>query len=555
MTKKKKGPLQVTAIGNDPSFRRVVFYVRYSSDNQRHESIEQQLEVLEAYAKANNMIVVGIYADEAKTATNDDRENFQRMLSDSVNGDFDTVLVYKFDRFARNKFDSVVNKRKLRDNGVTVISALENVGDGPEAVLIESLHEGYAEYYSRNLSRHSTAALRKNAAVGKSTGGIPAYGYDVDKVTKQFVINEKEAYVVNQIFEKYASGMSYAEILKWVQENGFTTKKNEPFKKNSLHFILKNEKYVGTYKYKTFSQSKYEQNLSETIRVDDGVPAIVKQETFDIVQKMLEQNKHNSQMTKAKEIYILSGRAFCGICGSRMIGNRRKSKNGTYWSGYQCSGRKKHICVAKEINKQKLEEVVIDHLENKVFTDEFINKTAQEVVAYYTNTTEDRSTELNSAKARYREITTQIDNILTAVMNGFASELLNVKLQELEYAKADCSANIAILSAKADSQFTIMDIKKYLALGQGISFLEPHEQQRVLSKFVERVIVHEDHVDIQLAIKTSNDGRGLVGDPYAYRFLTTFLHFLIRDPLKMDSHGRYRDSKERYISVKPKMKV
>lgn len=563
MIKNNKSPLQATAIGSDRKFRRVVFYVRYSSDNQKYESIEAQIKVLTEYAKAHDMIVVEIYADEAKTATDAKRENFQRMLNDSADGNFDTVLVFKLNRFARNRTDAAIIRDQLRKNGVKIVSATENTS-GPTGALLESIHEGLAETYSRELSAYSTDSLYANALLGKNTGGKPAYGYDTDPATRKLVVNEQEAFVVNQIFEKYAAGISYTEIFKWINDNGFKTKNNEPFKKNSLHFILKNQKYIGNFPYKKYSQSKYEQEQTELVMIEGVVPSIVKQETFDIVQNLLERNKHNSQMNKAKEIYVLSGKAFCGQCGSRMVGNRRKNKKtGNYWSGYQCSGRKKHICTAKEVNKSKLEDLVIDHLEQEVFTNEFIDETAQKVLAYYTDSTSERTTELTSAKARLREINAQIDNILKAVMDGFASDILRIKLQELEQAKKDCGANIAILTAKERDHFSVTDIKKYLSLGKGISSLDHHEQQRILSQFVERVVVNEDSVDIQLVVDVMKRKRGLRGDPYAYRFLSTFLLNRTRDftDSLRDKMGHFisrkkqvvlppqRDQQGRFISV------
>lgn len=97
-----------------------VIYARYSSDNQREESIEGQLRECKAFAEKNGIQIVGTYIDRALSAQTDNRPDFQRMIKDSGNSLFDTVLVWKLDRFARNRYDSAHYKTTLRKNGVKV---------------------------------------------------------------------------------------------------------------------------------------------------------------------------------------------------------------------------------------------------------------------------------------------------------------------------------------------------------------------------------------------------------------------------------------------------
>ena len=123
-------------------------YARYSSDNQTEQSIEGQLRVCEEYAQRNNIVIVDTYIDRAMTGTNDNRPDFQRMIQDSVKKKWDFILVYKLDRFSRNKFESVVNRRKLADNGVKLLSAMENIPDSPEGIILESLLERMNQYFS-----------------------------------------------------------------------------------------------------------------------------------------------------------------------------------------------------------------------------------------------------------------------------------------------------------------------------------------------------------------------------------------------------------------------
>ena len=154
-----------------------VIYARYSSYRQDERSIEGQLEDCMKYAEQYGLQVVGEYIDRAKSGTEaEHRDEFQRMIKDSGKGVFDTVLVYKLDRFARNRVDSGSYKAKLRVNGVKVVSVTENISDEAEGIILESMLEGLAEYYSRNLAQNVTRGMRVAREHGNFTGGRIPYG-------------------------------------------------------------------------------------------------------------------------------------------------------------------------------------------------------------------------------------------------------------------------------------------------------------------------------------------------------------------------------------------
>ncbi len=140
-----------------------VIYARYSSHNQRDVSIEQQVKADREYAERLGLKVITVYADRALTGTNDNRPEFQRMIEDAKKRIFSYVIVYSLDRFARDRYDSVVYKRQLKECGVRVLSAMENIGDDPTGVLMESLLEGLAEYYSKELAAKIRRGLNDNA--------------------------------------------------------------------------------------------------------------------------------------------------------------------------------------------------------------------------------------------------------------------------------------------------------------------------------------------------------------------------------------------------------
>ena len=138
-----------------------VIYARYSSDNQTEQSIEGQLRVCQEYAARNNIIILDTYIDRAMTGTNDNRPAYQQMIADSKHKKWDYVLVYKFDRFSRNKYETAIHKKTLKDNGIKLVSATEFLPDTPEAIIIESMFEGYAEYYSAELAVKTKRGMKE----------------------------------------------------------------------------------------------------------------------------------------------------------------------------------------------------------------------------------------------------------------------------------------------------------------------------------------------------------------------------------------------------------
>lgn len=160
---------------------KAVIYARYSSDNQREASIEGQLRECMEYAAQNDITVIANYIDRALTATSDNRPDFQRMIKDSYKRCFDMVIVWKLDRFSRDRYDSAHYKHILKKNGVKVVSAKENIGDGLEGIILESMLEGMAEYYSAELSVKVKRGLKENALKAKVNGGQIPFGYYIDE--------------------------------------------------------------------------------------------------------------------------------------------------------------------------------------------------------------------------------------------------------------------------------------------------------------------------------------------------------------------------------------
>lgn len=302
---------------------KAVLYARYSSESQTENSIEGQLRDCKEYAERHNITIIGTYIDRALSARTDDRPEFQKMIQDSSKRQFDIVLVWKLDRFARNRFDSATYRAILKRNGVRVVSAKENITDGPEGIILESMLEGMAEYYSAELSVKVKRGQKENALKCKANGDMVPFGYRVN-AERYYEIDPLTAPIVLEIFERYADGQMVGEISDELNGRGvFTNTKYKYTNKSSFHNLLKNRRYIGEYRY------------GDTV-VPDGMPAIVSEDIFERVQERMEKNRHKPAAMKAEEEYILTTRLFCGKCGAMMVGVGGTSKTGRVHHYYKC---------------------------------------------------------------------------------------------------------------------------------------------------------------------------------------------------------------------------
>ncbi|XMB85465.1 recombinase family protein [Mycoplasmatota bacterium WC44] len=358
-------------------YKEAARYSRYSSDNQRYESIEAQERAIGDFAEKEGYTIVRSYVDKATSGTSTvGRDGFLQMIEDSAKGGFQYVIVHKLDRFARDRYDSAVYKRKLKDNGVKVISVLENLDDNPESIILESVLEGMNEYYSANLSREVKKGQAENALKAVHNGGIPPLGLDVDPATKKYIINEHEAVAVRIIYKMFSSSYSYEQIAERLVELGYNTKRGTDIKSSSLIDILRNEKYIGNYVFnRTVSKNhrgkrnnRLSKNDDDIIRVKGAIEPIISEKLFNEVQEILN-NRRNGGKFKAKTNYLLSGLIYCKKCGGRLQGNKRKAGSGKKeYASYRC--RCKEV---KEINKENLDGYVANLLMETILDEKNIN--------------------------------------------------------------------------------------------------------------------------------------------------------------------------------------
>ena len=396
----------------------VVLYLRFSSDKQNEQSIEGQRRVCEEFCQRKGYTIVDEYVDRALSASKNIKKRiaFQQMIADSALRQFEAVIVYKLDRFSRQRSDSAIYKSKLAQNGVKVISATENISNNPEGIILEAMLEGIAEFYSAELSQKVERGMRETALKCNSTGGQLPLGYKVKN--KKYVIDETEADIVRKSFQMYADGKSVAQIVDYFNENGYRTSKGAKFNKNSFNKMLQNEKYIGVYKYKD-------------IRIEGGMPAIIDKKLFDEVQYQLDTNKKARARKKAKTEYLLTTKLYCGHCEAMLVGECGTNGAGKTYHYYTCHNRKfNHNCEKKPVPKDWIENTVInDCLE--MLTPEIINQIADMALTESNRQLAENGI-LNALQQKEKELTKSINNLLKVAENAPKSKAIANRINELE---------------------------------------------------------------------------------------------------------------------------
>lgn len=466
---------------------KAVIYARYSSDSQREESIEGQLRECKEYAERNGITVLSAYIDRALSAKTDNRPEFQRMIKDSAKGLFDIVLVWKLDRFARNRYDSAHYKAILKKNGAKVVSAKEAIAEDSTGILLESLLEGYAEFYSVELSEKIHRGQKENALKGLNNGGGIPLGYLLGK-DQRLEVDPITAPLVVEIFSRYAEGETIRAIVDSLNERGLQTKRNKPYTMSSFNSILKNRKYIGEYKY-------------QDVVIPGGVPSIVPQELFDRVQARMEKNKRAPAMSKADEKFLLTTKLFCGKCGRLMVGESGTSHTGKKHYYYKCgSAKRKTGCTKKAVKKDWIENLVVGRTMRMIFDDRTLAAIAEMVLEVQSR----ESTSLPVLKRQLAQAEQGIENMLNAIQQGLFTSSTKHRLEELEATKERLTVSILQEELKKP-HLTKEQILFFLNRFRAIDISKPEQRQHLIDSFVNAVYVYDDKIILTFNYKDGTE--------------------------------------------------
>lgn len=468
-----------------------VVYARFSSHRQGEQSIEGQLAEARRYAGAHGLTIIHEYCDRAMTGRNDNREQFQLMLADAAKHIFDALIVWKTDRIGRNKEEIALNKYHLKKNGIKIYYVAESIPDTPEGIILESVIEGMAAYYSEQLSQNIRRGQRASAAKAQSIGGNRPLGYRTGP-DKKFMIDPETAPTVKWIYELYAQGKTIAEIVNLLNSQGLRTLRGRPFTHNSLRTLLKNEKYIGVYTYK------------DEVRIEGAIPPIIEPDTFEKVQQMLKYNQKAAAHKNAKTEYLLTEKLFCGKCGAMMVGVSGTGKSGVRHHYYYCNGQRRKICDKKPVRKEWIEQIVLKRIAELLQNDEILDFIAENTYQYYIRQNTD-SSYTESLHAELRDTEHAMTNLVRALEAGIFNDATRTRMEELDEQKRALSASLAAAKLKQDLGLKKEHIVYFLHRFSAMDCHDRNCQKQLIRAFLNSVFVYDDKV--VLTFNYSGDDR------------------------------------------------
>ena len=459
-----------------------VIYARFSDGpKQTYKSIEGQVRDCLTYADQKGIKIVNTYIDEHISGKDfEGRASFQRLMKDAQKKAFDCVIVWKIDRLGRNREELAISKAKLKRCGVHVHYAMEHIPDGPEGIILESLMEGLAEYYSADLAQKVARGMRESILSGKMINGNACFGYQL--IDRHYVPDPDTASLVPEIFERYAGGETAKEICFDFARRGIKSAAGVDLQPKSIYKILRNEKYTGLYRY-------------SDIVIPDFHERLVSDELFKEVQNVLSKNARNKGPKSRRDPvdYLLTGKLYCGLCKSSMRGESGTGKHGDIHHYYKCSGRKerKNNCTMQTFRKEELESCVIRITQQDVLTDQTIDALVCRVMEM--QNAELESPVLKGMQKSLREKEKGINNIMAAIEAGIITPTTKERLMTLESERDSLRAEI-LREKWRKTSYTPEEVRFYLESFRDGAADNPDFCRRLIEVFVNRIYVYEDYI-------------------------------------------------------------
>lgn len=428
---------------------RARIYARFSSSNQREESIDGQLRLCREHAAREGYEITGEYADRAISGKGTEkRAAFLRMIRDAERGRFDVLLVYKMDRFARNRYDAAMFKSRLKRAGVKVVSVMESIPEGAEGIILESVLDGFAEYYSASLAENIRRGFTESALAGKFVGGQTPYGYRIED--GKYVIDEARAAVVREVFERLLAGDTIKEVFTSLNERGLRTLKGKEFTRGSINSMLNQEKYKGEYVFRP--------GREDSFSVQGAMPAIISPELWDAVQSKRGRRISKNDLGWSK--FPLSSSIVCAHCGSVFYGAKVKVKGWTYYYYRHFRGDNACTCpMYGQVRKEKLEDALFAAIGERVLQPDVIKAIVEKAMALQAEEKEDSG---GAVEAELASVDSALENIYKAIEAGLFSHGMQGRVTELEERRETLLAEIQKDIRREDERLTAEQIESFL---------------------------------------------------------------------------------------------
>lgn len=458
-----------------------VIYARYSSHNQKEESIEQQVEECMTFAALNHIKIIRVYADKALSGRTDKRPQFQKMMRDAEKRQFTVVIAYKSNRIARNMLQALNYEDRLSKYGIETLYAKEEFGNTAAGRFALRTMMNVNQFYSENMAEDIRRGMRDNAESCKVNGALPL-GY-IKGPDGRYAIDPAEAAIVREIYTRVLEGEAYIDIANDLNARGIKTKQKSLWNKNSFHRMLINDNYIGVYRHSGYVN-------------EQGIPPILEKEVFYAMQKHLETKKNPRGRHRENEDYLLTGKLHCGHCKSFMVGISGTSQTGGKHFYYTCNNRRSRgECKKKNVRKDFIERAVAVLTQRFILQDEVIEwlaGSAMEILAQSSSKAEIAAMEAELAANRKAT-----KNIMNAIEQGIFTVTTKNRLLELELEISNLEKSIAI--ARAANEETVVEKERIIwsleQLRNGDTESKSY-QKHLIDTFVRAVYLWDDEIEI-----------------------------------------------------------
>lgn len=502
----------------------IALYARVSSDKQAEKdlSIPAQLKALRQYAFSRKWNIVKEFVDEAESARSADRPAFQEMITEAKQktSPFNAILVWKLNRFARNREDSIIYKSLLRRKGIQVISINEQIDDTASGKLLEGLLEVIDEFYSVNLAQDTIRGMKENAMRGFLNGGRGAFGYTVSKVSvngqekRTYAINEVEAPIVREIFKLCIQGEGTKDIAKIINKKGYRKRTGKEWRSNNVAYVLRNENYTGTIVWNVTNRNgilRKKKENEDVVRVPNAFPAIITRETFEQAQRAMA--ARSPKLVHPRVIssnHLLSGLIKCAKCGSNFVACSAKS--GKYFY-FMCQGSNKGSCKQKALSIDKFEAFLVTVLKERVLTEENLKKLLLMVINEFQVFKKEYEGKLKHLTSLIEERTKRRDRLFETIETAkVALADIAPRLKELSDEIAEYKRQREYLELKLERgdypKPTDESLKPYVAdlqktLLKGSLF----ERKSFIRSFIKQIVIDYPHavVEYTIPLKTESE--------------------------------------------------
>lgn len=455
---------------------RAAIYARFSSHNQRSESIEIQVENSTRYCHENGLDIVRIYTDYAKTGRNTDRQQFQQMMNDARRGLFDYVVIYKVTRIMRNRDEMSLARIMLRKAGVEILYAGEDIASGSSGVLQLGMLEVLAEYESAIDSERIRDGIQKNA-MRCMANGRTLYGWDI--VEGRYRINDREAAVLCKMKNLLFSGSTVAEIVRAVANE--RSRNGKPFKQDTVTKLLLRVQNGGTYNYAGHI-------------VEDGMPALWTKHEQDMIISILKRRRKPHRRIDSAEEWPLTGKLWCACCDSTLAGTSGTSATGRTYAYYKCN-----TC-GRTFRRDILEDAIVDVVIQAVKRKDIRENIAQGMAMHDAEMVENAPLESERLKKEIRRIDNAFERIWQAIEDGIAPPGGKERVQELQERKSDLEAEYQIARANESLEPDYADLMQWL--DDMAQHLTPKE---ILKMFIRAAEIEGDVVKLFFAFDYYGD--------------------------------------------------